>query len=96
MSVTATQEAAEVMTAPLVMVDGHNLLWRAAYGFPGRITTRAGDDRTGVFGFFALLRAGLREVALTRSVGSASTANTERRSAKRPILITRKTASSLT
>jgi DNA polymerase-1 len=39
-----------------------NLLWRAAYGFPARIKTRRGVDRTGVFGFFALLRVGLREV----------------------------------
>ena len=50
------------MITPLVMVDGHNLLWRAAFGFPGRIKTREGIDRTGVFGFFALLRAALREV----------------------------------
>jgi len=47
---------------PLVIVDGHNLLWRASYGFPARIKTRSGVDRTGVFGFFALLRAGLRGV----------------------------------
>ena len=49
--------------APLVLVDGHHLLWRAYYGFPARITTRAGEDRTGVFGFFALLRVALREVS---------------------------------
>ena len=48
--------------APLMIVDGTNLLWRAAYGFPARITTRQGVDRTGVFGFFALLRVGLRQV----------------------------------
>ena len=51
------------MNTPLVIVDGQNLLWRAAYGFPARIKTRAGIDRTGVFGFFALLRVGLREVS---------------------------------
>ena len=51
------------MKTPLVLVDGQNLLWRAAYGFPARIKTRSGVDRTGVFGFFALLRAGLREVS---------------------------------
>ena len=48
--------------APLVIVDGMNLLWRAAYGFPARIATREGVDLTGVFGFFALLRVGLRQV----------------------------------
>ena len=47
---------------PLVIVDGMNLLWRAAYGFPARIRTRQGVDRTAVFGFFALLRVGLRQV----------------------------------
>ena len=50
------------MITPLVIVDGHNLLWRAAFGFPGRIKTQTCIDRTGVFGFFALLRAALREV----------------------------------
>lgn len=46
----------------LVLVDGSNLLWRAAYGFPARITTRDGRDVTGLFGFFALLRKALREI----------------------------------
>jgi DNA polymerase-1 len=45
----------------LVLVDGQNLLWRAAYGFPARIRTRAGEDVTAPFGFFALLRKGLRD-----------------------------------
>ncbi|MFG3429519.1 5'-3' exonuclease H3TH domain-containing protein [Streptomyces californicus] len=45
------------MTAPLLLVDGHHLLHRAWHGFPARITTRDGHpDRTGVFGFAALLR----------------------------------------
>lgn len=45
------------MTAPLLLVDGHHLLHRAWNGFPARITTRDGHtDRTGVFGFAALLR----------------------------------------
>ncbi|MFI1226158.1 MULTISPECIES: 5'-3' exonuclease H3TH domain-containing protein [unclassified Streptomyces] len=45
------------MTAPLLLVDGHHLLHRAWHGFPARITTRDGNtDRTGVFGFAALLR----------------------------------------
>ncbi|RKN03372.1 5'-3' exonuclease [Streptomyces radicis] len=44
-------------TAPLLLVDGHNLLYRAWYGFPTRITSRDKTvDRTGVFGFTALLR----------------------------------------
>ncbi len=41
---------------PLVVVDGMNLLWRAAYGFPARIRDSEGEDVTPVFGFFALLR----------------------------------------
>lgn len=47
---------------PLVLVDGSNLLWRAAYGFPARIATRDGRDVTGLFGFFALLRKALHEL----------------------------------
>ncbi|WP_159029794.1 hypothetical protein [Streptomyces marincola] len=44
-------------SAPLLLVDGHNLLHRAWYGFAARITSRdKTDDRTGVFGFAALLR----------------------------------------
>ncbi|MEU2874043.1 5'-3' exonuclease H3TH domain-containing protein [Streptomyces olivoreticuli] len=42
---------------PLLLVDGHNLLYRAWYGFPARIQARsASRDLTGVFGFAALLR----------------------------------------
>ncbi len=41
---------------PLVIVDGMNLLWRAAYGFPARIRDSEGEDVTPAFGFFALLR----------------------------------------
>jgi DNA polymerase-1 len=45
------------MTAPLLLVDGHYLLHRAWYGFATRITSRDRTiDRTGVFGFIALLR----------------------------------------
>jgi len=45
------------MIAPLLLVDGHYLLHRAWYGFPTRITSRDRTiDRTGVFGFAALLR----------------------------------------
>ncbi len=49
---------------PLLLVDGHNLLWRAWYGFPARIRSRDKTrDLTGVFGFFALLRVAIRELA---------------------------------
>ena len=45
------------MTAPLLLVDGHHLLYRAWFGFPARIHSRDGQrDLTGVFGFAALLR----------------------------------------
>jgi len=45
------------MTAPLLLVDGHYLLHRAWHGFATRITSRDKTiDRTGVFGFTALLR----------------------------------------
>lgn len=44
-------------TAPLLLVDGHYLLHRAWYGFAARIMSRDKTiDRTGVFGFTALLR----------------------------------------
>jgi len=43
----------------LALVDGHNLLWRAAFGFPATIRSRDGTDRTATFAFFALLRASL-------------------------------------
>jgi DNA polymerase-1 len=47
---------------PLLVVDGHALLWRAVFGFPARITSRdKSRDVTGVFGFFALLRAAVRD-----------------------------------
>ncbi|OEV19367.1 hypothetical protein AN221_17500 [Streptomyces nanshensis] len=41
----------------MLLIDGHYLLHRAWYGFPTRITSRDKTiDRTGVFGFAALLR----------------------------------------
>ncbi|MGW3855750.1 5'-3' exonuclease [Micromonospora arida] len=47
---------------PLLLVDGHNLLWGATFGFPAEIRSR---DKTrlltGVFAFFALLRVAIRE-----------------------------------
>ncbi len=49
-------------TVPLLLVDGHNLLWGATFGFPAEIRSR---DKTrlltGLFGFFALLRVAIRE-----------------------------------
>ncbi|MFI0220370.1 5'-3' exonuclease [Streptomyces lydicus] len=45
------------MTAPLLLVDGHYLLHRAWFGFAARVTSRDKTiDRTGIFGFAALLR----------------------------------------
>ncbi|MFE0307541.1 flap endonuclease, partial [Amycolatopsis sp. NPDC058986] len=47
---------------PLLLVDGHNLLWRAAFGFPAAIRSRdKSRDLTAEFGFFALLRVAIRE-----------------------------------
>ncbi|WP_433530301.1 5'-3' exonuclease [Micromonospora sp. CA-263727] len=47
---------------PLLLVDGHNLLWGATFGFPAEIRSR---DKTrlltGVFAFFALLRVAIRD-----------------------------------
>ncbi|MGP4112312.1 5'-3' exonuclease [Streptomyces sp. 4N509B] len=48
--------------APLLLIDGHHLLYRAWFGFPTRIHSRDGErDLTGVFGFAALLRKAHRE-----------------------------------
>jgi DNA polymerase-1 len=47
---------------PLLLCDGHHLAFRSHYGFPARITSRDKQrDLTCVFGFFALLRAGIRD-----------------------------------
>ncbi|WP_439681594.1 5'-3' exonuclease [Embleya sp. MST-111070] len=47
---------------PLLLVDGHHLLFRSFFGFPARITSRdKRRDLTGVFGFFALLRVAVRD-----------------------------------
>lgn len=47
---------------PLLLVDGHNLLWGATFGFPAEIRSR---DKTrlltDLFGFFALLRVAIRD-----------------------------------
>ena len=48
-------------STPLLIVDGHNLLWRATFGFPAAIHSRDRSRRlTGVFAFFALLRKTIR------------------------------------
>ncbi|MEV3925891.1 5'-3' exonuclease [Actinomadura coerulea] len=45
------------MTVPLLLVDGHHLLHQSWFGFAARIWNRPKTiDRTGVFGFAALLR----------------------------------------
>ncbi|MFD4242941.1 5'-3' exonuclease H3TH domain-containing protein [Streptomyces sp. NPDC058525] len=47
--------------APLLLVDGHHLLYRAHFGFPKRFRALDGTDVTGAFGFVALLRKAHRE-----------------------------------
>lgn len=47
---------------PLVIVDGHNLLFRAAFGFPVPIKSRSGLDRTATFGFFSIARKAAMEI----------------------------------
>ncbi|MBO2453377.1 flap endonuclease [Actinomadura barringtoniae] len=50
------------MNVPLLLVDGNNLVFRAAHGFPTPILSRDQTrDLTGVFGFFAILRAAVRD-----------------------------------
>lgn len=50
------------MEVPLLLVDGHNLVFRATFGFPAPIYSRDKTRQlTGVFGFFALLRVALRD-----------------------------------
>lgn len=44
----------------LLLVDGFNLLWRAAFGFPAVVRSPSGTDVTAVFAFFALLRSSCR------------------------------------
>ncbi|MDG4830014.1 5'-3' exonuclease H3TH domain-containing protein [Solwaraspora sp. WMMD1047] len=46
---------------PLLLVDGHNLLWGATFGFPAPIYSRDKTRTlTGLFAFFALLRVAVR------------------------------------
>jgi DNA polymerase-1 len=47
---------------PLLLVDGHNLLWAATFGFPATVRSRDKTrDLTGLFAFFALLRVAVRD-----------------------------------
>ena len=50
---------------PLLLVDGHNLMWRACFGTPAQIFSRdAPDDRRDIttqFMFFALLRKAIND-----------------------------------
>ena len=48
---------------PLLLVDGHNLLWRACFGTPARIWSRGEHpaDLTTQFMFFALLRKAIND-----------------------------------
>jgi DNA polymerase I len=49
---------------PLLLIDGHNLLFRACFGTPAQIWSRDEHDRrdlTTEFMFFALLRKGINE-----------------------------------
>lgn len=55
-SETSDERTPQPDLPPLILVDGLNLLWRAAYGFPARIRDSEGQDVTPAFGFFALLR----------------------------------------
>lgn len=46
----------------LLLVDGHNLLWGATFGFPAPIYSRdKARTLTGLFAFFALLRVAVRD-----------------------------------
>ncbi|MEV7026692.1 5'-3' exonuclease H3TH domain-containing protein [Kitasatospora sp. NPDC093558] len=48
--------------APLLLVDGFNLLWAGTFGFPAPIFSRDKTrELTGLFAFFALLRATIRD-----------------------------------
>jgi DNA polymerase I len=47
---------------PFILVDGNNLLYRAAYGFPTKIYNRNKEDITTIFAFFALLRIAFKEI----------------------------------
>ena len=47
----------------LLLVDGHNLLFRAFYGMPSRIVTPNGTPVHAVYGFAAILLKTIREIS---------------------------------
>lgn len=49
----------ESLETALFLVDGNNLLWRAAHGYPAPFTADDGRDLTTPFRFFSLLRRAL-------------------------------------
>ncbi|MEU5882945.1 5'-3' exonuclease H3TH domain-containing protein [Spirillospora sp. NPDC047279] len=51
------------MEVPVLLVDGNNLLFRAAHGFGAApiLSRDQARDLTGAFGFFTLLRAAIRD-----------------------------------
>ncbi|MDH6144136.1 DNA polymerase-1 [Kitasatospora sp. GP30] len=54
--------AAAITPAPLLLVDGFNVLWAGTFGFPAEIRSRDKTrELTGLFAFFALLRATIRD-----------------------------------
>jgi DNA polymerase-1 len=74
--------------APLLLVDGFNVLWRGHFGFPAPIFSRDKQrNLTGLFAFFALLRVTIRDdldtppvevcVVLDGENGSAERKNTD-------------------
>lgn len=46
----------------IVLIDGHNMLQRAAHGYPVTIRNSRGDDVTLLFGFMTLVKASLKSV----------------------------------
>lgn len=49
---------------PLLLIDGHNLLFRACFGTPAQILSRDEEDKRDIttqFMFFALLRKGIND-----------------------------------
>ena len=78
---------------PLLLRDAHHLAFRSFYGFPARVTSRDKQrDLTCVFGFFALLRAGIRDNLSGRPRSwPCSTARTAPPSARPPTRATRRT-----
>lgn len=52
----------------IVLIDGHNMLQRAAHGYPVTIRNSRGDDVTLLFGFMTLVRASLKSISITARV----------------------------